>query len=260
MNTTPPNMTEADRAEKGSTSHGVGNDDAWKEFLAEDDTPESAAAYTREWLASRGLNLGDIPLFAGSAGEFGRHEIRAKVFLARIADRLNTARAQALREAVAKIEKSRTQKGIAARALDPGKAYAIAVLTDLADAFEAKGCRTCGGPTSTVGGATVCVSGSYMPHPPASPHPTPPAEQTDGRAMGQGTESDTGRLHTSACPMVLTPCTCADPEQPYVLIPKHLLAHLLDEADPATVQSIHDRIAGFLTGREGAGYTRGADS
>lgn len=54
------------------------------------------------------------------------------------------------------------------------------------------------------------------------------------------------RLHRSNCPMVLTPCTCDEPDHPYVLVPRQLLAHLLDERDPATVTVLHEQIAGYL--------------
>lgn len=47
------------------------------------------------------LKGSDMPLFAGSAGELVRHDITPQVFFARMADRLNEARAEAVAEALA---------------------------------------------------------------------------------------------------------------------------------------------------------------
>jgi hypothetical protein len=142
MNTTPPNMTEADHAEvdahfaradliamsdptetervkwlegyRFALTHL--NDDAVRadriKFTGKDgaterevrwaETAERLLAHEPEAPSSylpEGMDLSDIALFAGSAGELHRREIGGRVFFARMADRLNRARAEALREA-----------------------------------------------------------------------------------------------------------------------------------------------------------------
>jgi hypothetical protein len=67
------------------------NETAKQLFAHEPDTPSS---YLPD-----GMDLSDIALFAGSAGELHRHEISGKIFFARMADRLNRARKEARDEA-----------------------------------------------------------------------------------------------------------------------------------------------------------------